>query len=217
VYAVSHAATALPIKRQVSRAGLWPLLIAVQAIELLWVLFTYTNVEHIVVSNGRVHLGFLPYSHSVGSSVILAAAAWVIIRAVSHESRVASAVAIGILSHIVLDIVQHEPDIRLFPIAWGPRLGLELTLHPFADATVETAYCVLCWQLFGGSWALLAGILVLNASDLPFMLAKGGAAPTIAHHPSILTTVVLLQIVVSWVVVWFLARQRGAALERAAR
>jgi hypothetical protein len=208
VYAVSHAVTALPIKRQVPRAGLWSLLIAVQAIELLWVLFTYAGIEHIVVIDGRIHLGFLPYSHSVGSTLALAAATWAIVRATTGDARWAFAIAVAIVSHIVLDIVQHEPDIQLLPVAWGPRLGLGLTRHPLANAVVETAYGGLCWRLFGGSRALLAGIVGLNALDLPFMFAKSEAAARIAWTPALLTTIVLGQILVSWIVVWALARGR---------
>ena len=214
MYAVSHAATALPIKRRFPQAGLWTLLIAVQAIELLWVVFTYAGIEHIVVSGERIHLGFLPYSHSVGSTLALAGVVWLTIRVLTHDSRVATALAIGIVSHILLDIIQHEPDIRLLPLASGPRLGLGLTLHPLLDLIVETAYGVFCCQLFGGSWALLVGIIVLNASDAPFMFTKADASATIGQHPSILTSVVLAQIIVSWVVVWALARRRSQQLAR---
>jgi hypothetical protein len=212
MYAVSHAATALPLTRQAPRAGLWTLLIAVQAIELLWVIFTYTGLEHIDIIDGRIHLGFLPYSHSVGSALMFAAVAWAMVRTLSRDTRLATVIAIAIVSHVVLDIIHHEPDIRLLPFLRGPRLGLGLTLHPLADALVEVAYGVLCWQIFGGSWALLAGILVLNALDLPFMFAKANAAGQIARQPAILTTVVLVQIVVSWMVIWALARRRAAQL-----
>jgi hypothetical protein len=78
--------------------------------------FTFTGIEHIVVTGDRVRLGFLPYSHSVGSTLVLAALMWAIVRAVSDVSRLAVATAIGIVSHIVLDIIQHEPDIRMLAI-----------------------------------------------------------------------------------------------------
>ncbi len=214
MYAVSHAATALPIQRRFPQVGLWPLLIAVQAIELVWVVFTYTGIEHIVFSDGRIHLGYLPYSHSVASTLALAAVAWAIVRARTGDPRVAAAIAVGIVSHIVLDIVQHETDVPLFPSAWGPRLGLGLTLHPLANAVIEFAYGIACWQLFGGRLALLAGILLLNALDVPFMVAGADAAVAVARHPSILTTVVLVQIVVSWTVVWALARTRSGQFVR---
>jgi hypothetical protein len=51
------------------------------------------------------------------------AQAWAIIRTVTGDKRLASAIAIAIVSHIILDIVQHEPDIRLFPVSWGLRLA----------------------------------------------------------------------------------------------
>lgn len=35
MYAISHAATALILKRRYPSVGLWPLLVAVQAVELL--------------------------------------------------------------------------------------------------------------------------------------------------------------------------------------
>ncbi len=213
VFAVSHAATALPLKRQFPRVGLWTLLLAVQAIELLWVVFTYVGVEHIVVSDDRIHLGVLLYSQLVASTLAVACLLWLLIRAVIGDARLGWAVALGVVSHIVLDIIQHEPDIRLLPLAWGPRLGLGLTLHPWLDAAVETAYGVVCWQLFGESWALLAGLLVLNASDLPFLFGNSGASTAlIARHPSILRTVVSAQIILSWAVVWALARRRAAQL-----
>ena len=217
MYAVSHAATALPLKRQYPRVGLWPLLIAVQAIELLWVIFTYIGVEHIVVSDGRIHLGFLPYSHSVGSTLAVAGVAWIVVHAIRRDKRVATAIALAIVSHIVLDIIQHEPDIRLLPLSVGPKLGFGLTLKPVADALVETLYGVVCWWIFGGRWPLLAGILSLNALDLPFMFRKADAASRVAQQPAILTTVVLIQIVLSWMVIWTLARRRSAQLAQASK
>jgi hypothetical protein len=215
VYAVTHAATALPLKRRFPNVGVWPLLIGVQAIELLWVIFTCVGIEHIEVYGGRIHLGFLVYSHSVGSTAALAATVWVFARMLTRDNRWAWALALAVLSHIVLDIIHHEPDIRLLPIDAGPRLGFGLTLHPLADAVVEIVYGVICWWIFGGNVALLAGILVLNALDLPFMFSKSSLADQIARQPLIVTTVVLGQIVLSWVVIWGLSRRRASQLERA--
>jgi len=90
--------------------------------------------------------------------------------------------------------------------------GFGVTRHPVADAVIETAYGVLCWQLFGGSWALLGDIPLLNALDLPFMFAKSNAASQIARQPAVLTTVVPVQILLSWIVVWIFARKRGMQL-----
>jgi len=70
MYAIDHAATALLIKKRSPQVPLFLLLISVQLVELLWVLFKYIGVEYFSVSHGRMHLDFLPYSHSVFAGVV---------------------------------------------------------------------------------------------------------------------------------------------------
>ena len=207
MYAISHAATALVLKRRYPEASLWPLLIAVQLVELIWVVLTYAGIEHVSVVADEVHLDFLPYSHSVATGLVLGVAAWAAMSGSSTGRRVGLALAIGVLSHVVLDIVHHEPDIRLLPFPSGPRLGLGLVRYPLADLVVETAYCVLCWYYFRGSLALLVGLVFLNLLNLPALFPRPSMAETIAQHPSVLTTLILIQIVLSWIAVWWLARR----------
>lgn len=206
MYAISHAATALVLKRRFPEASLWPLLIAVQAVELIWVALTYAGIEHVSVVADRVHLDFLPYSHSVATGLLIGLAAWAAMSGSSTRRRIGLALAIGVFSHIVLDIVHHEPDIRLLPFPWGPRLGLGLVRWPLADLLVETAFCVLCWLYFRGSLALLVGLVFLNLLNLPAMFPHPSMGETIAAHPAVLTTLILIQIVLTWIAVWWLSR-----------
>ena len=207
MYAISHAATALALKRRYPEASLWPLLIAVQVVELIWVVLTYAGIEHVSVVADKVHLDFLPYSHSVATGFLLGIVAWAAMSGSSTGRRIGIALAIGVLSHVVLDIVHHEPDIRLLPFPWGPRLGLGLVRYPLADLLVEIAYCVLCWFYFRGSLALLVGLVFLNLMNLPALFPRPSMAETIAEHPAVLTTLILIQIVLSWIAVWWLARR----------
>jgi hypothetical protein len=207
MFAISHAATALLLKRRYPSAGLWALLFAVQAVELLWVILTYLGIEHIEVAGGTLHLGFLPYSHSVFTGVALALLVGAAIQVSRGDRAFAVAVGLGIVSHIVLDIVQHERDIHLFPAAWGPRLGLGLTHHPLANFAIELVYGVVCWRLFGGRIGLLVGIIIFNLLDLPLMLPNPDAATRLGAHPAILTTIILVQIIASWLLVARLARR----------
>lgn len=198
----------MALKKKYPRVGLWPLLISVQAVELLWIAFTYLSIEHFRVADGTIHLDFLPYSHSVLSGASLAALAWVMGRT-ARRAYVGVAIALGIFSHIVLDIIHHEPNITLLPLAWGPRLGLNLQAFPIVDFLVELAYCVACWKIFGGSRALLIGIVALNVIfNLPLMFPTHGAIAFIAAHPFTLPTVILVQVVVTWLVVWWFGRER---------
>ena len=201
-----HASTALLLKRKYSRVGLWPLLISVQLVELLWVIFTYLGIEHFRATPDSVHLDFLPYSHSVFTGALLATLAWLMGKSV-HRSNVGIAIALGIFSHIVLDIIQHEPNITLLPMTWGPRLGLNLQGSPLLDFTVELAFCVACWKVFGGSRGLLIGIVIFNLINIPLMFPRPGSLTPIVEHPAVLPTLILVQIVSTWLLVWWLGRR----------
>lgn len=123
-----------------------------------------------------------------------------------HRSNVGIAIALGILSHIVLDIIQHEPNITLLPLMWGPRLGLNLQRYPLLDFVVELGFCIVCWKVFGGSKGLLIGIIIFNLTNIPLMFPRRGSLTPIVEHPMLLPTVILIQVVASWILVWWLSR-----------
>jgi hypothetical protein len=196
----------MALKRKFPRVGLWPLLISVQLVELLWIVFTYLGIEHFRATPDAIHLDFLPYSHSVFTGALLAVLAWGMGKSV-HRSNVGAAIALGIFSHIVLDIIHHEPNITLLPMAWGPRLGLNLQGYPLLDFIVELAFCVVCWKILGGSRGLLIGIVIFNLINIPLMFPRPGSITPIVEHPAILPTVILVQVVTSWLLVWWLGRR----------
>ena len=206
-YAIAHASTALLIKRRYPRVGLWPLLVSVQFVELLWVLFTYLGIEHAQITPNAVHLDFIPYSHSIGTGLILAGLAVAFGRA-GRRTAVGTAVALGVLSHIVLDIIHHEPNIALLPMAWGPRIGFNLQAIPLLDFVVELLFCIGCWKLFDGSRGLLIGIVVFNLINLPLMFPPHGSFADLASSPAKLPTIILLDIIGTWLVIWVLARKK---------
>jgi hypothetical protein len=206
MYAISHAATALVLKRRYPDAGLWPLLICVQLVELIWVVLTYLGIEHIRVVGDTVHLDFLPYSHSVLTGLILGLLVLGVLRP-ERRRDIGIALALGVLSHILLDIIHHEPDIHLWPLASSPSIGFGLVKFPLADFLVETAYCIACWRYFRGSLGLLGGIVLFNLLDLPTMFPRAGTGATIAAHPGILTSLILIEIVLTWIAVWWLSRK----------
>jgi hypothetical protein len=185
---------------------LWPLLISVQVVELLWILFTYLGIEHSRVTPDAIHLDFLPYSHSVTTGVLLAAIAWGFGKAV-RRTKVGTAIALGILSHIVLDIVHHEPNIALLPMQSGPRFGLNLQGYPVLDFLVELAFCIVCWAYFRGTRGLLIGLVIFNLLNIPLMFPPQGAfLPLMVHH-NVLPTLILIQVVATWLLVWWLGKR----------
>lgn len=193
--------------------GLWPLLIAVQFVELLWILFTYLGIERAQITPDAIHLDYLPYSHSVFTGVLLGTMAWGFGK-VARRSRVGAAIALGVLSHILLDIIHHEPNIVLLPMQWGPRLGLNLQGYPILDFLVELAFCVGCWAIYRGAKGLLVAIIVFNLLNIPLMFARSGAFVPLMEHHNVLPTMILVQILATWVAVWWFGR-RSVVLEDA--
>jgi membrane-bound metal-dependent hydrolase YbcI (DUF457 family) len=206
MYAITHASAALVLKKKYPRVGLWPLLISVQLVELLWIGFTYLGIEHFRVTPNAIHLDFLPYSHSVFTGVLLAALAWGMGKT-ANRSNLGVALGLGIFSHIVLDIIHHEPNIALLPIPRSPMLGLNLQGYPVLDFAVELAFCVACWKIFQGSRGLLVGIVIFNLLNIPLMFPPQGSLMPIVEHPMILPTVILVQVVATWIFVWWFGRQ----------
>jgi hypothetical protein len=207
MYAITHAATALIIKRRFRSAPMWPLLVSVQAIELLWVAFVYVGIEHVSYTPDTVHLDFLPYSHSIGSTGAVALMAWLFVRYRHNQPAVAVAVVLGIASHVFLDLIHHEPDIAVLPLRAGPRIGLGLATWPVADLLVELAYGTMCWFVFRGGKGLLAAIVGLNLMDIPLMFPRAGTGTMLAERPFVLPTIILVQILLTWSAVWYFARK----------
>jgi membrane-bound metal-dependent hydrolase YbcI (DUF457 family) len=214
MFAVDHAATALLIKRRYPTAPLAPILISVQAMELAWVGLNYlglerTTTEAAVHSVADVHLAYMPYSHSVGTAIGVALLAWVIIEKGFGRAVLGRAVGIGILSHLILDLLTHGHDIVLWPGLSAPKLGLGLyEAAPVGAFVVEFLYGIVCWYVYRGGRGLLALIGLGNLANLSF-LSPGIPGPEeyLAGRPMLLVTVIFAQIVVTLVLVGVLARR----------
>lgn len=223
MFAINHAAAALALKRGFPRVSLVWLLISVQLIELLWVLFNYLGVERtttddVVRTVGDIHLVHMPYSHSVAVTLALALAAWLLLGRVRGDGRLGLAVALGIISHLLLDLLTHAPDIALSPGVGTPKLGLGLyEAAPLLAFTVELGFGLFCWWLYRGGAALLAAIVLFNLANLSlFSVTIPGPEQWLGGRPLLLTTVILLQIIVTLTVVGWLAGRREATLARPA-
>jgi hypothetical protein len=159
MFAVDHAATALLVKRRYPSVPMAPLLVSVQAMELAWVGLNYlgierTTTEAAVRSVADIHLAYMPYSHSAATGVGAAVCAWLILEKGFGRTALGRAVGVGIVSHLILDLVTHGDDIVLWPGRATPKLGLGLyDAAPSAAFTLELVYGVLCWHVYRGGQA----------------------------------------------------------------
>ncbi len=207
MFAINHAATALIIKKIYPDVPMAAILVSVQLIEIFWVALNFLGVEKTTTENSvksvsDVHLSYMPYSHSVASTIVLAAGAWILIALGFNAVDVGTAVALGICSHLVLDLISHARDITIAPFLAGKKFGLGLYEKPAVAFVFETLYGIFCWWIYGGSSALLWIIVLFNLANASFFLkAIPGPERFLAHRPMWITAVVALQIIVTAVLV----------------
>jgi len=220
MFAVDHAATALLIKRRYPSVSMVPLLVSVQAMELAWVGLNYLGVERTttepaVRSVADIHLSYMPFSHSVATAVAAALCAWLIVEKGLGRAALGRAIAIGIVSHLVLDLVTHAPDIAVWPGSPLPALGLGLyNRAPMWGFALEMVYGVFCWWMYRRSGSLLAVIVLGNLANVSlFSAAIPGPEQFLAGHPLAVVTLVLAQIVTTLALIGWLANSSDAPAE----
>ena len=214
MFAVDHAATALILKRRYPKVPIAPLLIAVQAMELAWVILNYlgierTTTERVVRSVADIHLAWMPYSHSVATAIGAALLAWGVIELGLNQRDLGRAVGLGIASHLVLDLLTHAHDIVLWPGRVSPRLGLGLyDAAPLAAFMVELVYGIICWRIYRGGRGLLALVVVGNLANLSLLsVSIPGPEGFLAGRPLMVVTLVALQIVATLCLTGLLSRR----------
>lgn len=210
--AISHAATALLLKKRWPDLPLLPALVSVQLIEFMWVAFNLVGLERTTVdppvrSMADVHLAHMPWSHSVASTLVVAALAWVLLAKVFSRPAWAWPVAVGVCSHLVLDILTHAHDIEILPGITHEKIGSGLYAVPAWALLVEIAYGVLCWRVFRGSPLLLGVILAFNLAAISFYVPQiPGPEGLLAGHPKVFAGVILVHIVAGLAAIGWLAR-----------
>ena len=127
---VGHLALAFAAKRAAPRVSLGWLMAGVTALDLLWPLLLLAGVEEVAIKSGATAFTPLvfvsyPWSHSLVMACIwgllLAAQA----RTMRISARGAWLLAALVVSHWLLDVVTHAPDMPLWP-GESPHLGLGL-------------------------------------------------------------------------------------------
>ena len=207
MFAINHAATALIIKKICPDVTITVILVSVQLIEILWVVLNFLGVEKTTTENrvksvSDIHLKYMPFSHSVVSTAVLAACAWILFASGFKAADVGIAVVLGICSHLVLDLISHARDIVIAPFLDSQKFGLGLYEKPAIAFGFEVIYGIFCWWVYGGSAALFSIIVIFNLANASFFIkAIPGPERFMAHRPLWITTIVALQIVVTAVLV----------------
>jgi hypothetical protein len=147
---IGHFAVGLAAKRAAPRLSLGVLFAAGLFADVLWPVLVALGVERVAIVPGvtvMTPLDFIsyPYSHSLALLIV-----WGVLfgLAVRHKDpRAFVVVSALVVSHWILDVVTHRPDMPLFP--GGPKVGLGLWNSVTGTVIVEMA------MYLGGSWIYL--------------------------------------------------------------
>jgi hypothetical protein len=184
---LGHYGVALAAKRVAPRVSLGVLVAAAQLADLVWPVMLLLGIERIRLEpagNPFLNIAFewYPWTHSLLASIawgVLAALGYYALR---HSRRDSTIVGLVVVSHWVLDLITHVPDLPLYP--GGPLVGLGLWRSPtatiVAEAIVFAAGLVTylrCTRAVDrtGTWTLWAFVALLVALALASIAAP---APT---------------------------------------
>jgi hypothetical protein len=213
---VGHLAVALGARRLAPRAPLVALTSAAFGLDLLWPVFVLSGLEIVRVDPGNTPftpLDFVsyPWSHSLVMSIVWGVVAGALTSRILRDRRAGIVAAALVVSHWVLDVITHRPDMPIYP--GGPRVGLGLWNSATATIVVE-AVMLLCGVMIyarttrardgigrWGFWSLIALLVIA------FVLSIKTPPP-----PSI-TALAVGAIIFGWVFVlfgWWVDRHREA-------
>jgi hypothetical protein len=174
---LGHYGVAFAAKRAAPRASLGTFVLAAELLDEVWPIFVLIGLERVRVSPGLMAANplefvYYPYSHS-----LLAAIGWSILVAGVYAARrggrrAATVVGLLVLSHWILDLPMHRPDLPLWPGsdvkvglgAWRSvplTFALELAVFVPGLVTYQRATRAKDWIGRWGLWAMVIALLAI--------------------------------------------------------
>ncbi len=149
---IGHFAAGIAGRRLTPAVSLAVWFLSAQFLDVLWPFFVLAGLEHVRIDPGNTAftpLDFVDYpiSHSLVGAIVwgaLLAGTWMMLRRPStrHDTsarpgQAAWLLFLGVISHWVLDVISHRPDVPVLP--HGPYLGLGLWNSVALTLAVETS------------------------------------------------------------------------------
>lgn len=178
---LGHFAVAMGAKRVVPKTSLGTTFLAAQFADLLWPILVLLGIERVRISPGimaRSSLDFqhYPYSHSLLALTVFGVLLGLVYFAVTRYRAGAVAVAILVVSHWVLDVIVHRPDLPL-SLGGQTRVGFGLWNSVVGTLLVELGLYAVGLFLYlrsttardgvgrYGFWALVLVLLAIFFGD----------------------------------------------------
>jgi hypothetical protein len=208
---INHAASALLIKKNFPGVNIVLILICIQLMDILWIALCFLGVEFITTSDqvkymGDINRTYMPYSHSLLSSVVLSLLAYIIIKVVFKNRLTAIAASIAIFSHIILDMLMYDIPVLFFDQV---KIGTNLwASSPYLAFYLELTFGFFCWWYYRGTRKLLAVIILFNIiSFTAFSPDIIGFEQHFANKTDLILLIIFSLTIVTLILIGFLSRK----------
>jgi hypothetical protein len=178
---IGHFGVGLGAKALAPKASLGSLFLASQFIDLLWPTLLLLGVERVRIEPGATAVTPLdfehyPVSHSSVAVIVWAVAFALVYQLIRRYPRGALVLGALVISHWLLDLIVHRPDLPLYP--GSTRVGLGLWNSLWATLATELAiFATGVWLYLRTSeaidqtgkwalWSLLAFLLLVYFANL---------------------------------------------------
>lgn len=163
---IGHFAIGLAARSRAPKPSLGTYLIAAQFLDLLWPAFLLLGLEQVEIHPGDTAvtpLNFVnyPYSHSLLAALLYAIVFAAAYYAARSDTKGAALLGGVLMSHWLLDLITHRPDLPLAP-GESTLVGLSLWQSVAGTVVVETTmFLFASWLYFRNTRALdRAGTIV---------------------------------------------------------
>ena len=171
---LGHYGAAFAAKRYAPRTSLGTLVLAAELLDELWPIFLLVGLEQVRIAPGNMAANPLEFVHYPITHSLLGAIGWSVLLGgiyfvIKRDGRNAVIVGLAVLSHWVLDVPMHKPDLELWPgsdmrVGLGAWRSIPLTIA--IELVVFGAGLVMYLRASRatdriGSWGLWAMVVVL--------------------------------------------------------
>ena len=137
---IGHFAPALVAAARPRAAGLGTLFVAAQIVDIGFAALLIPGVEAMRIVPGitamnPMDLYHMPYTHSLLGALLWGAVFGGLVGLATRRRTAAIGAGLVVLSHWLLDLIVHIPDLTLFGAP--PKLGLGLWNHPLIEMPLE--------------------------------------------------------------------------------
>jgi hypothetical protein len=139
---IGHFAPALVAATRPRAAGLGTLFVAAQLVDIGFAALLIPGIEAMRIVAGitamnPMDLYHMPYTHSLLGALLWGAVFGALVWIATRRRAAAIGAALVVVSHWLLDLLVHIPDLTLFGAP--PKLGLGLWNHPLIEMPLEIA------------------------------------------------------------------------------